>query len=96
MDSPEIRLTALPTAVIIRVHKCEPMFLPCGPCESCATFNPLSDKCADKRDDLKGVFAVEPITRAWKYAGPELQGQFIAVNFHLHQAKYCRPIQCRE
>ena len=32
-----------------------------------------------KRRDLQGVFAVEPLTRTWKYDGPELNGQFINV-----------------
>ena len=80
MDEPEKLLTALPLAVIIRLHKCEHVFLPCGPCQSCASFNPLCNNCADKREDLKGVFAVEPITRSWQYDGPELQGQFINVS----------------
>ena len=32
-----------------------------------------------KRRDLQGVFAVKPRLRAWKYDGPELQGQYINV-----------------
>jgi hypothetical protein len=66
--------------VVVRLHNCEHVFLPCEPCQGCATFNPLCSDCADKREELKGVFAVEPITRSWKYDGPELQGQFINVS----------------
>ena len=31
------------------------------------------------RDALEGVFAVEPLSRTWKYDGSELAGQFINV-----------------
>ena len=32
-----------------------------------------------KRRALQGVFAVELLSRTWKYDGPELEGQFIHV-----------------
>jgi hypothetical protein len=78
-NSAEKLVTKLPN-VVVRLHNCEHVFLPCEPCQGCATFNPLCSDCADKREELKGVFAVEPITRSWKYDGPELQGQFINVS----------------
>jgi hypothetical protein len=33
-----------------------------------------------KREELKGVFAVQPLSKSWKYDGPELKGQFINVS----------------
>ena len=77
-DMPEIRLEELPIAVVIRLHNCEHVFLPSN-CASCAYFNPSCDACKDKKDGLKGIFAVEPITRSWRYDGPELDGQFINI-----------------
>ena len=53
--------------------------MPCEPCQDCANFNPLCSACADKREELKGVFIVEAITRTWSYDGPEIQGQYINV-----------------
>ncbi len=32
-----------------------------------------------KRKELEGVFAVQPISRTWKYEGPELNGQYVQV-----------------
>ena len=32
-----------------------------------------------KRRQLEGVFAVQPLARAWKYEGQELQGQYINI-----------------
>jgi hypothetical protein len=78
-DLPEILLQELPIAVIVRLHDCEHVFLPSKPCLDCATFNPLCGACQEKHEALRGIFAVEPITRSWKYEGPELEGQFINV-----------------
>ena len=77
-DLPEIRLEELPVAVIIRLHDCEHVFLPSN-CANCASYNPSCGACKEKRESLKGVFAVEPITRSWRYDGPELDGQFINI-----------------
>ena len=33
-----------------------------------------------KRQNLEGVFAVMPLSRSWKYEGPELSGQYINVS----------------
>ncbi len=76
---PEIRLEELPRAVLVRLHDCKHVFLPSKPCMHCTTFNPLCGACKEKQVELIGVFAVEPITRSWKYEGPELDGIFINV-----------------
>jgi hypothetical protein len=78
-DVAEIRLEELPRAVIVRLHECEHVFLPSKPCLDCASFNPLCGACKEKQEALRGIFAVEPITRSWKYECPELEGQFINV-----------------
>jgi hypothetical protein len=78
-DVPEIRLEELPRAVLVRLHECEHVFLPSKPCLDCASFNPLCGACQEKQEALRGIFAVEPITRSWKYECPELEGQFINV-----------------
>jgi hypothetical protein len=78
-DLPEIRLEQLPRAVIVRLHDCEHVFLPSDPCMNCATFNSLCGDCKEKREALRGIFAVEPITRSWKYEGSELEGKFVNV-----------------
>ena len=33
-----------------------------------------------QREKLRGVFAVQPLSRSWRYDGPELQGQYINVS----------------
>ena len=49
------------------------------PCDGCKAFNSLCGKCKDKRKDLEGIFAVQPISRSWTYDGPELKGQYVNV-----------------
>ena len=76
----EILLEQLPTAVLIRLHDCKHVFLPCLPCSSCVAFNSFCSDCMTKRKELEGVFAVTPASRTWKYDGPELNGQYINVS----------------
>ena len=72
----EVLLDQLPVAVLVRLHDCKHVFLPCEPCGGCEAFNSLCEKCGDKRKDLEGIFAVQPISRSWTYDGPELKGQY--------------------
>jgi hypothetical protein len=76
----EILLEQLPLAVLIRLHDCNHVFLPCEQCPSCVSFNSCCPDCMAKREELKGVFAVQPLSKSWKYDGPELKGQFINVS----------------
>ena len=78
-NSSEKLLTTLPT-VLIKLHDCDHIFLPCEPCQGCANFNPLCSECTDKREQLKGIYAVQPITRTWRYEGPELECKFVNVS----------------
>ena len=75
----KILLDQLPLAVLIRLHDCKHVFLPCEPCPSCAAFCSLCPDCMAKRAELEGVFAVQPLSKTWKYDGPELKGQYINV-----------------
>ena len=75
----EVLLDQLPVAVLVRLHDCKHVFLPCEPCGGCEAFNSLCEKCGDKRKDLEGIFAVQPISRSWTYDGPELKGQYVNV-----------------
>ena len=75
----EVLLDQLPVAVLVRLHDCKHVFLPCEPCDGCKAFNSLCGKCKDKRKDLEGIFAVQPISRSWTYDGPELKGQYVNV-----------------
>ena len=75
----EILLEQLPTAVLIRLHDCKHVFLPCGPCSSCFCFNSFCSDCMAERKKLEGIFAVQPIPRTWKYDGPELNGKYLHV-----------------
>ena len=75
----EVLLDQLPVAVLVRLHDCKHVFLPCEPCDGCEAFNSLCEKCGDKRKDLEGIFAVQPIPRSWTYDGPELKGQYVNV-----------------
>ena len=77
---PEILLQMLPIAVLVRLHDCEHVFLPCKSCSSCISFNSGCPDCLSSRDELKGVFAVQPLAKSWRYDGPELQGQYINVS----------------
>ena len=76
----EILLEQLPRAVLIRLHDCKHVFLPCAPCSSCSAFSSLCPDCMAQREELEGVFAVQPLSRTWKYDGPELLGQYIHVS----------------
>ena len=78
--APETLMDALPTAVVIKLHNCEHVFLPCEPCQRCPYFNQLCSDCADIREDLKGIFAVQPLTRSWQYEGPEIEGKFVNIS----------------
>ena len=73
----EVLLEQLPIAVLVRLHDCKHVFLPCEPCGGCEAFNSLCEKCGDKRKDLEEIFAVQPISRSWTYDGPELKGQYV-------------------
>jgi hypothetical protein len=75
---PEILLDSLPV-VLIKLHDCKHVFLPVRPCADCPTFTETCAACKAKRESLEGIFAIEPLTRTWKYDGPELQGKFISV-----------------
>jgi hypothetical protein len=77
---PEILLQKLPLAVLVRLDECDHFFLPCEPCSSCVSFNSCCPDCLHNREKLKGVFAVTPLQKPWKYDGQELQGQFINVS----------------
>ena len=57
----EVILDQLPVAVLVRLHDCKHVFLPCEPCDGCKAFNSVCGKCRDKRKDLEGIFAVQPI-----------------------------------
>ena len=76
----ELLVEQLPLAVLVRLHDCKHVFLPCEPCSACATFSSVCPDCLTKRQDLEGVFAVMPLPRSWKYDGPELSGQYINVS----------------
>ena len=76
----EILLEQRPTAVLIRLHDCKHVFLPCEPCSNCATFNSFCSDCMAGRKELEGVFAVQLASRTWKYDGPELNGKYINVS----------------
>ena len=76
----EILLEQLPVATMIKLHDCKHIFLPCEPCPGCTSFTSSCTECIAKRKELEGVFAVQPQTRAWKYDGPELNGQYITVS----------------
>ena len=75
----EVLLDALPVAVLVRLHDCKHVFLPLQPCADCSSPTADCPACTAKRQNLEGVFAVEPLTRTWKYEGPELHGQFANV-----------------
>ena len=74
-----ILLEQLPLAVLIRLHNCNHVFLPCEPCSNCAAFCSFCLDCMANQEELKGVFAVQPISKTWKYDGPQLNGQCIDV-----------------
>jgi len=76
---PEILVDALPIAVLIQLHDCKHIFLPAQPCADCSTPTATCPASTAMRQNLEGVFAVEPIAWTWKYDGPELQGQFANV-----------------
>jgi len=76
---PEKLLDKLPVAVLIKLHDCEHVFLPVQPCADCPVYTATCSVCMAKRRALQGVFAVEPLSRTWKYDGPELEGQFVNV-----------------
>ena len=76
---PEKLLCTLPVAVLIKLHDCEHVFLPVQPCADCPVYTATCSVCMAKRRALQGVFAVEPLSRTWKYDGPELEGQFVNV-----------------
>ena len=76
----EVLLEQLPLAVLVRLHDCKHVFLPCEPCSNCLAFTTLCPDCVTKRKELEGIFAVQPLTRAWKYDGPELEGKYINVS----------------
>ena len=76
---PEIVVHKLPVACLIKLHDCEHVFLPVPPCAACPVHTATCAACMAKRRSLQCVFAVEPLSRTWKYDGQELQGQFISV-----------------
>ena len=76
----ELLLEQLPTAVVIQLHDCKHVFLPCEGCSRCLAFNSFCLECKAKQKKLEGVFAVTPATRTWKYDGPELNGKFFNVS----------------
>ena len=76
---PEALLNSLPVAVLIKLHDCKHVFLPVTPCANCPVFSKTCTACMANRDAIEGVFAVEPLSRTWKYDGSELAGQFINV-----------------
>ena len=76
---PEALLNSLPVAVLIKLHDCKHVFLPVQPCANCPVFVKTCTACMANRDAIEGVFAVEPLSRTWKYDGSELGGQFINV-----------------
>ena len=76
---PEIRLHALPVAVLVKLHGCDHVFLPVQPCTACPVHTATCSACMAKRRALHGVFAVEPLARTWKYDGPTLESQFVHV-----------------
>ena len=76
---PEVLLRKLLVAVLIKLHGCEQVFLPVQPCTACPVYTDSCSACMGKREALRGVFAVEPLRRTWKYDGPELQGKYVNV-----------------
>ena len=60
---PELLLDQLPLAVLVRLHGCKHVFLPCGPCSQCTAFDTSCRDCLAKRKELEGVFAVQPLPR---------------------------------
>ena len=76
---PEVLLRKLLVAVLIKLHGCEQVFLPFQPCTACPVYTDSCSACMGKREALRGVFAVEPLRRTWKYDGPELQGKYVNV-----------------
>ena len=79
IPDPEVVLDYLPLAVLIKLHDCKHVFLPVQPCADCPTLTETCPTCMANREALEGVFAVTPLTRTWKYDGPELEGQFVNV-----------------
>ena len=77
---PEYYYRCSQIAVLVRLHDCEHVFLPCQSCPGCISFNSGCPDCLRSRDELKGVFAVQPLTKSWRYDGRELQGQYINVS----------------
>ena len=66
-DGAEVLLAQLPLAVLIRLHDCAHVFLPCEPCDSCMSCNTACPDCRAKKEHLKGLLPVQPLSKSWRY-----------------------------